>query len=378
MVELWKLAMCLTTACGQLVTLGMDATEVQEECVQAARDWALIRPEKRFICKGMIAGSRSLWMRQVIIGPGHDLAIRHSRTPYRRYLASRIETEQGPASSPASTPSEPSASETSNATSGQSEEKLEEVRKPKPEVAMLPSTVPGMVIVPLEQPNASNITRAGFDQIDNDFQPVTLWQLLKHEFPEWYGERLIEVTRLRSEGVDRAIITRQLASAIVALRRRNASNALAASPKALKRIAETFLGSLQNFSHEGVQACYGFISQGETSPQIIRLMNWPGHAKVLQRQITAVFAAIIEGRRSPQAHTSPRTSDYLELTQQLLTRGWTNREIQIFSSPSAMTKAPPEIVCKLVQDWFAAHLSVTDEDVQLRLLYESLKPIVAG
>jgi hypothetical protein len=31
-----------------------------------------------------------------------------------------------------------------------------------------------------------------------------------------------------------------------------------------------------------------------------------------------------------------------------------------------------------VQDWFAAQLSITEEDVQMRLLGESLKPVVAG
>jgi hypothetical protein len=32
----------------------------------------------------------------------------------------------------------------------------------------------------------------------------------------------------------------------------------------------------------------------------------------------------------------------------------------------------------MVQDWFAAQLAVKDEDVQLRLLVEALKPVVAG
>jgi hypothetical protein len=32
----------------------------------------------------------------------------------------------------------------------------------------------------------------------------------------------------------------------------------------------------------------------------------------------------------------------------------------------------------MVQDWFAAQLSVPDAEVQIRLLVEALRPVVAG
>jgi hypothetical protein len=35
-------------------------------------------------------------------------------------------------------------------------------------------------------------------------------------------------------------------------------------------------------------------------------------------------------------------------------------------------------VCQLVHDWFAAQLAIKDPDMQLRLLVDSLKPVVAG
>jgi len=74
----------------------------------------------------------------------------------------------------------------------------------------------------------------------------------------------------------------------------------------------------------------------------------------------------------------PRQSDYQALTQALAGLGWTNNEVQLFSNPRALAQAPPEQVCRLVTDWFAAQLSIEDEEVQLRLLVESLKPVVAG
>jgi hypothetical protein len=32
----------------------------------------------------------------------------------------------------------------------------------------------------------------------------------------------------------------------------------------------------------------------------------------------------------------------------------------------------------MVQDWFAAHLAVSDQGIQERLLVETLKPVVSG
>jgi hypothetical protein len=53
-------------------------------------------------------------------------------------------------------------------------------------------------------------------------------------------------------------------------------------------------------------------------------------------------------------------------------------DLALFSDPRALSRAAPQKVCQMVQDWFAAQLAVKDEDVQLRLLVEALKPVVAG
>ena len=59
-------------------------------------------------------------------------------------------------------------------------------------------------------------------------------------------------------------------------------------------------------------------------------------------------------------------------------RGWNPVDLQFFSDARALSRATPQKVCQMVQDWFAAQLAVKDEDVQLRLLVEALKPVVAG
>ena len=52
--------------------------------------------------------------------------------------------------------------------------------------------------------------------------------------------------------------------------------------------------------------------------------------------------------------------------------------MQLFSDERALPRAAPEKVCQLVHDWFAAQLDIKDADMQLRLLVDSLKPVVAG
>ncbi len=215
-------------------------------------------------------------------------------------------------------------------------------------------------------------------EIDASFQRTELWQLIKREFPDWYQDRVDEAARLKSEGRDDAYVSRHLAQALVSLRRQHAAEALAASPEALRSIAGSFLANLKHLSGYSVQACYGFISQGETSPQVLELMSLQEHVQPLQRQAMATFAAVAEGQKSPRTHLPPRQADYQALTQALTSRGWTDKDVQLFSNPKALAQAAPEEVCRLVQDWFAAQLSIADEDVQLRLLVESLKPVVAG
>jgi len=58
--------------------------------------------------------------------------------------------------------------------------------------------------------------------------------------------------------------------------------------------------------------------------------------------------------------------------------GWTKADLQLFSDERALAKAPPDKVCQLVHDWFAAQLAISDADVQQRLLVDSLRPVVAG
>lgn len=215
-------------------------------------------------------------------------------------------------------------------------------------------------------------------EVDRQFQRVALWQLLKSEFPDWYQERVRDTARLKTEGKADKAIAQHLAEQLVALRRKHVNDALAASPQNLKSVAATFLENLERLSRHSVEACYGFISQGETNPLIVELTRSSEHTPSLQKQAAAIFSAIAEGRRTPAQHSQPTRDDYDQLAMQLAKRGWSPMDLQLFSDARSLARAAPERVCRMVQDWFAAQLAVGDEGVQVRLLIEALKPVVAG
>jgi len=217
------------------------------------------------------------------------------------------------------------------------------------------------------------------EAIDATLQGTPLWRVLKREFPDWYAERLKEAASLAAENKGDGAISQRMAQALVALRRQNAAHALAASFPHLKAIASSFFANLVELRKQSVEACYEFVSHGEASPLIISLMQRPAQATHLQAQLVDVFEAIADGRKTPRVYPQPRKTDYDALAADLTTkRGWSQADLQLFSDERALARAGPEKVCQLVHDWFAAQLAIKDPDTQLRLLVDSLKPVVAG
>jgi hypothetical protein len=219
---------------------------------------------------------------------------------------------------------------------------------------------------------------ANSDSVDQNFQRTPIWRHIKTEFPEWYAERVQEAVKLSAEKRGDAAIAKHLAEAVVSLRRKHAEQALTASPERLKFVAAAFLDNLQTLAKQNVDTCYGFISQGETYPAVLEMLQKQTGSEPLQKQVIAVFEAISDGRKSPQSYLPPRKADYDALAAELTARGWTENDLRTFSDPRALGKASPQQVCRMVQDWFAAQIGIKDPASQLRLLVESLRPVVAG
>jgi len=215
-------------------------------------------------------------------------------------------------------------------------------------------------------------------QLDTNFQATPLWRILKREYPEWYSERLKEIVALSQQSKDDTHIAQLMGRALVALRRQQTDNALSASLPNLKRIASTFYDNLAELRKQSTEACFAFISQGEASPMIVALLQGSPHTARLQTQLVSVFEAAADGRKVPRVYPKPRKTDYETLATALTSLGWSQADMQLFSDERELARAAPDKICQLVHDWFAAQLGLKDADVQLRLLVDSLRPVVAG
>lgn len=217
------------------------------------------------------------------------------------------------------------------------------------------------------------------DVLDNTLQQTALWRVLKREFPEWYTARIQQVSELSAQNKAQGEIAQQIAQALVLLRRQQLNNALSASVPRLKLVASTFFENLVQLRKTSDVACFEFIARGEASPLVITMLQGSPQVPNLQAQMTAVYEAIADGRKTPRAYPQPRKEDYeklaLDLTKE---RGWTQADLQLFTDERALAQAPPAKICQLVHDWFAAQLDIKDLDMQVRLLVDSLKPVVAG
>jgi hypothetical protein len=218
--------------------------------------------------------------------------------------------------------------------------------------------------------------RGSPEAIDAKMQAAALWRVIKREFPEWYAQRLNEVAALARENKDDTAIAQDLAGKVVQLRRQQVANALSATLPKLKALAVAFHDNLASLRKQNAEACYGMISQGEAHPLIVSLFGGTEHTARLQAQLTGVFEAIAEGRKQPRVYPVPRASDYDTLAGELAKLGWTQTDIQLFSDERQLSKAEPAKVCQLVHDWFTAQLGLKEPEGQMRLLVESLRPVI--
>jgi hypothetical protein len=216
-------------------------------------------------------------------------------------------------------------------------------------------------------------------EIDASLQKAAVWRFLKKEFADWYQEITTEVARMRAQKQDERNITQYLVNVIVTLRRRNALAALQSSPEHLRAMAGAFVTNLKQLGSRDGATCYAFITHGEASPFMIELSRTPAFAETLQKQMIAVFSAVVDARAGRKIHPNTRRTDYDALTEDLTKqRGWTQQDLATFSDPQKLSTTLPDKVCTLVQDWFVTQLALKDPELQTRLLAESLKPLVGG
>lgn len=273
-------------------------------------------------------------------------------------------------SAPPSAASAPSATTTSSVSSP--------VSDAMPAAADAPTAKTQVAAIDSQPPTPPAPPAVGGSALDQRLQSIPVWALIKREYPDWYSNEITAADKLKADNKPDNEVATLLAQGLVTLRRQNAEKALAASSDKLQAIAEAFLNHLKALRSQSVSACFGFISKGEMSPAVIQVMEHPETATALNAQAGAIFEAISEGGKNPVKHDSAVKSDYDILIKELGKLGWKEEDLQVFSNPKLLAKREPEQVCKMVQEWFVAHLAVQDKAVRDRLLYETLKPVVSG
>lgn len=216
------------------------------------------------------------------------------------------------------------------------------------------------------------------ESVDDKLQHAQPWSFAKEKFPEWYSGQIAEVAKLTQEEKTDTEITKHLVSELVKFRRSNSDVALQAPTPVLKSVALTFRDTLVHFKENDINACYQFISHGETSDPIIEIMRKMNATSPVQKQIRSIFEAVAEGKKSPVQRETKVATDIQALTAELNNVGWTDADVKLFFDPKEFAKAPPERVCQMVQDLFTALLAIKDQGAQDRLLVETLRHVMAG
>lgn len=203
-----------------------------------------------------------------------------------------------------------------------------------------------------------------------------LWQYAQREMGNWTTERLAE---LAEQDQSKEEANAYLIASFVRFRRENANHAMLASSQSLEEVATAFVTSLRALTERGPNACYAFISNGETTPEIAPLYMEPSIGPTLEAQMLAIMKAIVDGKTSPTSKRKPPTSDdFSKLSSELGKRGWSAADLKLFSDPGALSKAEPKVVCRLVTEWFSTQTALADQAARDQLIAASLRPVIGG
>lgn len=203
-----------------------------------------------------------------------------------------------------------------------------------------------------------------------------LWQYAQREMGNWTNERLAELAE-QDQSMEEA--NAYLVASFVRFRRENANHAMLASSRSLEEVATAFVTSLKALTERGPNACYAFISNGETTPEIAPLYLEPSIGPTLEAQMLAIMKAIVDGKNAPTDKRKPPTSaDFSKLSAELGKRGWSAADLKLFSDPGALSKAEPKVVCRLVTEWFSTQTALADQAARDQLIAASLRPVIGG
>jgi len=206
-----------------------------------------------------------------------------------------------------------------------------------------------------------------------------MWKFAEANFSDWAQKRRAYLRELASENKTREEANKYLVESFVRFRRDNSAIALMAAPDDLRRIATAFVASLKALTVKGADACYAFVSNGESTPEVAPLYFEPQIGEKIEIQMLAIMQAIASGKSAPsQARKPPTAEDFNKLSTELGKRGWTSQDLRLFSDPKALSQAEPKVVCRLVTEWFSTQTTLADAETRDQLIAASLRPVIGG
>ena len=204
------------------------------------------------------------------------------------------------------------------------------------------------------------------------------WSFAEREFATWSGKQLDQAREMAAANMSVTEINSFLVNAFVEFRRDNAALALLASSDSLNKIATAFVDSLNVLTSQGPENCYAFISSGEGTASLAPVYFQPAVIEKIDQQMLAIMGAIVEAKGKASARSPPKAEDFDKLSAELNQRGWSDADLKLFSNPDALSRAKPEMVCRLVTEWFATQTTLADAEARDRLIAASLRPVIGG
>ncbi len=235
--------------------------------------------------------------------------------------------------------------------------------------ATAPATTP-----PVETP-PQPLEKTPHELLEQRLASSLLWVTLRQEFPDWYRTRLRDTPEAIASTATSSRMTGLSIAQLKSLRIANAEDALLA-PAEFKQIAAVYIWNLEVLRQTSDEACRDGIGKGEGSQYLHLVLDHP--SAPYETLIALILRASVAGRAEPVKVGKPRASDYQKLVKRLRALGWSQSDLEIMSDPNKLGRAPAEKVCRLVSEYYKAHLALDDEKAQLRLLKESLRPMIAG
>ena len=208
------------------------------------------------------------------------------------------------------------------------------------------------------------------EAIDASFQRTMLWSVVKREFPDWYGERLKETAKPTTDNKPEDAIAKHLVEALVAL---GARMPIMRSPRARRSSRPSPAPSWRTSR-----------SSTREHDRLLQLHLAAGSRAGRHRTAAAAGARSRSRRRSRRLRGDCRRAASADAARRTEEDGLRRARRPAHQArlepgrPAALRRSAracphqPLRVCKMVQDWFSAHIAITDLEAQERLPWETL------